>query len=252
MTKNSTAFFGFLLLLLLSLSSNAQQESPPLEQEKKSWFSQTKIGISTSGFQSTLSGVRTDLPLSYGFSGYPHTIDKTYGFSVGGLMQTPIHRFFEVECGLEYFYTRQRLHFEYIDPFVFELDTSTLNIQRHYLQMPLQLNLNLQPKWMTNQFIVKGGIVPMFLIGYNDNYNDIIFEEIFLFGEFYNHVLLNSNLSFGIRKPTKKGHLEVLLFQSLELTPFVKEGGWGFYNDLYPARNSQVGIKINFFFKTLK
>jgi hypothetical protein len=118
--------------------------------------------------------------------------------------------------------------------------------------MPLQLNLNLQPKWMTNQFIVKGGIVPMFLIGYNDNYNDIIFEEIFLFGEFYNHVLLNSNLSFGIRKPTKKGHLEVLLFQSLELTPFVKEGGWGFYNDLYPARNSQVGIKINFFFKTLK
>ncbi|MFT6147657.1 MAG: hypothetical protein ACJAUH_000334 [Saprospiraceae bacterium] len=49
-------------------------------------FSQTKIGISTSGFQSTLSGVRTDLPPSYGFSGFPHTINKTYGFSVAGLM----------------------------------------------------------------------------------------------------------------------------------------------------------------------
>jgi hypothetical protein len=97
MTKNSTAFFGFLLLMLLGLSSNAQQESPPLEQENKSWFSQTKIGISTSGFQSTLSGVRTDLPPSSGFSGFPHTIDKTYGFSVAGLMQTPIYRFVELE-----------------------------------------------------------------------------------------------------------------------------------------------------------
>jgi hypothetical protein len=252
MRKNSTAFFGFLLLILLSFSSTAQQESPPLEKENKSWLSKTKIGISTSGFQSTLSGVRTDLSPSWGFSGFPHTIDKTYGFSVGGLMQTPIHRFLEVEYGLEYFYNTQRVHFEYVDPFLLKFDTSTLKIQRHYLQVPLQINLNLQPKWMERQFIIKGGVKPMLLIRQDDNFGRIKWDERGLPRNLYNRFLFSGNISLGFRQKLDESHLEILLFQSLELTPFVKEEGWGFYTDLYPARNSQVGVKINYFFKTLK
>jgi hypothetical protein len=251
MTKNTTAFFGFLLLMLLGLSSNAQQESPPLEQEKKSWFSQTKIGISTSGFQSTLSGVRTDLPPSGGFSGLPHTIDKTYGFSVGGLMQTPIHRFIEIEYGLGYFLEREKISIDYNDWFTGEPKVADLNINLHYLEIPVGIRGILFQK-SNNQIILSGNINPrLLLVGY-DNYQNIIFEFIGIPSRPWKKIMINGGLSFGFRQKMDNNYLEILAFQSYDFMPMLKKEGWGFYTDLYPARNSQIGIKINYFFKTLK
>jgi len=216
-------------------------------------FSQTRIGVSTSVFQSTLSGIRTDLPPGNGYSGAVYkTVDKTYGFGLSGLLQTPLYNFLELEYGLGYFYDSERIHFPFTDPFTFVTDTATLNIHRHYLQVPLNLNLNLQPKWMNNQFIIKGGLIPMLSISEKDNYQEVIFQEILLSPNKQNRILLNSNLSIGMRKELQKGTLEISVFQSLELTPFIKEGGWGFFKDLHTARNNQIGIQINYFFKTLK
>jgi hypothetical protein len=177
MIKNTTAFFGFLLLMLLGLSSNAQQESPHLEQEKKSWFSQTKIGISTNGFQSTLSGVRTDLPPSGGFSGLPHTIDKTYGFSVGGLMQTPIFQFLDLEYGLGYFYESERINIDYINIWTLEPEPKRLMIDLHYLEIPLTAKFKLFEA-LGNEVILAGSLNTRFSIVQNSNYQDIIFELI--------------------------------------------------------------------------
>jgi hypothetical protein len=251
MTKNSTAFFGFLLLMLLGLSSNAQQENPPLEQEKKSWLSQTKIGISTSGFQSTLSGVRTDLPPSYGFSGFPHTIEKTYGFSVGGLMQTPIFRFVELEYGLGYYLEQEKISIDYNDWFTGEPKVADLDINLHYLELPLNIRIRLFQK-LNNQIILSGNINPRLLLVGDDNYQNIIFEFIGNPSRPYNRVIINGGLSFGFRQRIDNNYFEILAFQSYDLMPMLKKEGWGFYKDLYPARNSQVGIKINYFFKTLK
>lgn len=252
MTKNSTAFFGFLLLLLLSLSSNAQQESPPLEEQSTSWLSKTKIGISTSGFQSTLSGVRTDLPPSYGFSGFPHMIDKTYGFSVAGLMQTPIFRFLEVEYGLGYFLERERLHFYDNRPFTFASDTPTLKINLHYIEFPVGVKFKLLQK-MNNQILLSGNLNTRLLAKKHDNYENIIFEEIGSPNRPYQQIMMNGVVAIGFRqKMNNSDYFEVLAFQSYDFMPMLKEEGWGVYKDLYPARNSQIGIKVNYFFKNLK
>ena len=250
MTKNSTAFFGFLLLMLLSFSSTAQQGSPTLEQEKKSWLSQTKIGISTSGFQSTLSGVRTDLPPSYGFSGFPHTVEDTYGFSVGGLIQTSIFKFLDLEYGLGYFYESERINIDYINRWTGEPGSTRLMIDLHYLEIPIGITGILFKK-LNNQIIVSGNLNPRVLLIGDDNYQDIIFEEIGFFKKPYNKIIINGDLSFGFRQKMDNNYLEILAFQSYDFMPMLKKEGWGFYNDLYPARNSQIGIKINYFFKTL-
>lgn len=250
MTKNTTAFFGFLLLLLLSLSSNAQQESPPLEQQHTSWLSKTKIGISTSGFQSTLSGVRTDLPPGYGFSGSSHTVEDTYGFSVGGLMQTSIFKFLDLEYGLGYFYESERINIDYINRWTGEPGSTRLKIDLHYLELPLTAKFRLF-KTLGNEVTLAGSFNTRFAIIQNSNYQDIIFEHVLLRGRQINNFMWNSKVAVGISNDFTKNY-EFLLFLSADLSPFVEEGGWGFYTDLYPARNSQIGIQINYFFKTLK
>jgi hypothetical protein len=64
--------------------------------------------------------------------------------------------------------------------------------------------------------------------------------------------MINGGLSFGFRQKMDNNYLEILAFQSYDFMPMLKKEGWGFYTDLYPARNSQIGIKINYFFKILK
>jgi hypothetical protein len=250
MTKNSTAFFGFLLLMLLGLSSNAQQESPPLEQEKESWFSQTRIGISTSGFQSTLSGVRTDLPYGYGFSGSPHTVEDTYGFAIGGLMQTPVFEFLELEYGLGYFYESERINIDYINIWTAEPGSARLMIDLHYLEIPLIAKFRLF-KALGNEVILAGSFNTRFSIIQNSNYQDIIFEHIGLRKRQFNNFMWNSKVALGVSNDFSRNY-EILLFLSADLSPFVRENPFGFMNDLLPARNSQIGIQVNYFFKTLK
>ena len=213
-------------------------------------FSQTKIGISTSGFESTLSGVRTDLPPSYGFSGFPHTINKTYGFSVAGLMQTPIHRFLELEYGLGYFLEREKISIDYTDWFTGEQKTTNLNINLHYLEIPIGVRCKLFQN-MNNQILLSGNLSPRLLLIGDDNYQNIIYEFIGNPSRPYNKIMINGGLSLGYRQKVDNNYLEILIFQSYDLMPLLKEQGWGFYQDLYPARNSQIGIKVNYFFKTL-
>jgi hypothetical protein len=227
----------------------------PYCKDNKKWIfyfvAVPKIGISASSFQSTLSGVRTDLSPSWGFSGYPHTIEKTYGFSVAGLMQTPIFQFFEVEYGLGYFLEREKIFIDYINRLTGEPGTANLNINLHYIEFPLGVKLKLLQK-MNNQILLSGNLNTRLLAIQDDNYEYIIHEEIGNPSGPYNQIIMNGALSIGFRQKINDNYLEILAFQAYNLMPMLKKDGWGFYNDLYPARNSQVGIKINYFFKTLK
>jgi hypothetical protein len=193
-------------------------------------------------------GVRTDLPLSWRFSGFPHTIDKTYSFSVAGLMQTPIFQFFEVEYGLGYFLEREKIFIDYNDWFTGEPKVANLNINLHYLEIPIGIRGILFKK-LNNQIIVSGNLNPRLLLIGDDNYQNIIFQEIGNPSRPYNKIIIiNGGLSFGFRQRIDNNYFEILAFQSYDLMPMLKKEGWGFYKDLYPARNSQVGIKINYFF----
>jgi hypothetical protein len=212
-------------------------------------FSQTKIGISTNFFQSTLSGVRTDLPPGYGFSGSSHTVEDTYGFAIGGLMQTPIFRFLELEYGLGYFYESERINIDYINRWSFQPGSTRLMIDLHYLEIPLTAKFKLF-KALGNEVILAGSLNTRFSIVQNSNYEDIIFESILFRKRQFNNFLWNSKVAVGISNDSFKNY-EVLLFLSADLSPFVRENLFGFMNDLFPARNNQIGIQINYFFKTL-
>ena len=249
MKKNITTTWSVFLLLLLYFGS-AAQENPPLEQKNKSWFSQTKIGISASGFESNLSGVRTDLPPGYGFSGSSHTVEDTYGFSIGGLMQTPIFKFLDLEYGLGYFYESERINIDYINRWTGEPGSTRLMIDLHYLEIPLTAKFRLFEA-LGNEVILAGSFNTRFSIVQNSNYQDIIFELIGFRKRQFTNFMCNGKVAVGISNNSLKNY-EVLLFFGADLSPFVRENQFGLMNDLLPARNSQIGIQLNYFFKTLK
>jgi hypothetical protein len=215
-----------------------------------SGFSQTKIGVSTSVFQSTLSGVRTDLPYGYGFSGSEFTVHQTYGGSIGAIIQTSLFKFLELEYGLGYFYESERIDINYVNRWTLQSSIKKLAIDLHYLEVPLTAKLRLF-KALNNEVILVGGLNTRFSIIQNSNYQDIIFEQIGFRKRQFNNFVWNGKVAIGISNNSFDKY-EILLFISEDFSPFVRENPFGFMNALLPARNNQIGIQINYFFKTIK
>jgi hypothetical protein len=211
-------------------------------------FTQTNIGIGVDLFESTLYGTARGETGIYGFSGSPHTVEKTIGVSLDVLFQSKLTQRLEVEYGVGYFYENERIQFE--GPFFLgEEDVLELNIDLYYLELPIQANYIFYKNNHAGSVLGMIGLSPKILVMEDDNYQNIIFQKILITAP-YNRFLLNGHVAIGFRQMLPKGrYAELIVYQGADLTAF-SGNGWGFYNDLHTARNLQLGVKLRYFFST--
>jgi hypothetical protein len=214
---------------------------------------QTNFGISMNGHQISLSNLAEKTSTSYGFSGAPHTLKTTYGGGISGVGRTTVHPNFELEYGLGYAYQNAQIHFDFFHGWTFQQIDRTMHIHLHYLEIPTLVNFKLFQPNKSNQLILSGGVKSKVLLSGRDNYNYIKPELISLeTGGAYKRFVIDGFVSIGIRQVVKENqYIELNLFTGISLSRFTR-GAWGFYEDLSPARVSQLGINLKYFFLPLK
>lgn len=213
---------------------------------------QTNFGISMNGHQISLSNLAEETSTSYGFSGAPHTLKTTYGGAISGVGRTTVHPNFELEYGLGYAYQNAQIHFDFFHGWTFQQIDRTMHIHLHYLEIPTLVNFKLFQPNKSNQLILSGGVKSKVLLSGRDNYNEIIVELIYLDGSMYNPFIIDAFFSVGFRQTTKEHqYIELNLFTAFNISSLL-EPWWGFYDDLAPAKVSQLGINLKYFFLPLK
>jgi len=150
-----------------------------------------------------------------------------------------------INFGLGYVGYHHYFDFKYHHRFGSDINTS-LKISWHYIQIPITLGYEL--KFNPHQSILfKMGPAVNILLKGEDNYLDIILEEIYVtyrkqpisfygFGSIaYQHQLKNNAL--------------------IQISPFVKYElkaqhmlGWGFFKNLEKAKNLQIGFAVSYLF----
>lgn len=273
MTKNTTAFFGFLLLMLLSLSSNAQQESPPLKEKFKNTYDTTKThlqdqtpvvkqklktfesklyyGIGGNVAYSTTHGITRIKYSNNGFSGDSFKVMPTIEYAIFGAVQYPISPRLEVEVGLGYAKQEEDI---YIYPSTFfrlpitpdQLEKH-LVIEAHYLQIPIQFNWSIFQSQTRDITRLNVGMNANFLMTENHTLNDVIDERIGIPNNILTTRMYTLNIGLTQRISINKSHIDISLFGSTNLkstTGFT----FGFLRNVADARNVQTGIQLKFFF----
>lgn len=209
---------------------------------------QTNFGISMNGHQISLSNLAEETSTSYGFSGAPHTLKTTYGGGISGVGRTTVHPNFELEYGLGYAYQNAQIHFDLNYGWTSLHIDRTMNIDLHYIEIPTLINFKIFQPNKSNEIIFSGGLKSKILFQRKDNYNDIIVELIALDNNNYKRFVIDAFASIGIRQIVKhRQYIELNLFIATNLSRFSR-GGWGFYEDLAPARVNQLGLSLKYFF----
>lgn len=273
MTKNSTAFFGFLLLLLLSLSSNAQQESPPLKAKLKNTYDTTKVfvkeqapivkqklktfesklyyGIGGNVAYSTTHGISRIKYSNNGFSGDSFKVMPTIEYAIFGVVQYPISPRLEVEVGLGYAKQEEDI---YIYPSTFfrlpitpdQLEKH-LVIEAHYLQIPIQFNWSIFQSQTRDITRLNVGMNTKFLKAQENNFNYLIYGRRGMPPHYLTIRVYTAQIGLTQRISLKKSHFDFSIFGAADASKFMLPG-FGFLKNVSDSRNVQAGIQLKYFF----
>ncbi len=211
---------------------------------------QIKVGFELNGYSSKLIKISPDTIVPYGYSGAKVTQSPSFGIAPALVLRTPIRENLTLETGLGYWSDKYKLQLQsYSRYFGTEVD-STLNISLKYIQVPILLNYEIPMKGILS-LVLSGGIRSKILIHQKDNYQDIIFEEVFWpeGNNSYKRIVLTPSVGFAGKWKFNNGKsLELGLFGSRDATPFAYgPEAWGFFYNLYPSRSLQTGISMKFF-----
>jgi hypothetical protein len=272
MTKNSTAFFGFLLLLLLSLSSNAQQESPPLKAKLKNAYDTTKAfvreqtpvvkqklktfesklqyGIGGNVAYSTTLNISKEKLQNRGFSGDSFAVEPTIEYAFFGVAQYSITPRLDVQLGIGYSKQSESI---FIYPSVFlSLPVTPAQLEKHleislaYLSFPIQTNYLVHRKSNGQLLWLSIGVTPKYLLKTEDNYRSLIYDKV-AFTTGGSTYTLTSEFAMTQRFFLfKKQQVDFSLFGSINTIRYI--GGWGFLENLRKSKNVQLGVQMKYFF----
>lgn len=225
----------FFLLLLLLTGMNV--------------FAQTRMGVSTQFFQTTTTNIGEPIIQSYGHADEPAHSIPSLGASLTNIFNTKINNYFDVELGFGYYYETNNINIELSKLMGPTPQHNDLDIELHYLIIPAHVNFYpiSNKKWRMSASL---GLNQKILVAKKDNYNSIIYELILLDGNFYKNYVLDGYYALGVeRKLSNDESIHIELFAAQNLTAFVKEGGWGFYERMYQARNISLGVHATYFFE---
>ena len=210
-------------------------------------YGQYHIGIGTNISSSRLNSISKKVIHSYGFSGAD--FDQKLNFEVSPYLQVrmTLKNNLGFELGIGYSTIKHKIELDYYYSFFQKQVNKTLDIKLNYISLPISLLYGIKVS-ERSKLILSSSLVPKFLVRYKDNFQKIIFEEIGLPINKYNKRTFEGSFSIGIQRQLVKNNIiELNLFAGKDFNPLNKMR-WGFYSNLYPARNVQFGVGLKYFF----
>lgn len=215
-------------------------------------FGQVEFGLGLGAYTGKLNHIVPESLHSAGFSGADFQQRNQVNVSFTFLIRKPVARLFSLETGIGYLPVSHHIDFQHQHEFFpLEIDT-TLHIKMHYLRIPILFNFR-QPISDKVDILFSGGIDTKIRFKYQDNYMEIIWEQIAFLDrkKWYAAIIASPLVSAGIEAlRTETGYLELVFFFSHDMNPFVNENkAWGFYKNLATAKNIRYGLEARYFFK---
>ena len=192
--------------------------------------------------------INTPNTKEWGHSGSGAIRLPAYNYQLKAIVQHKLKEKIELETGLSYSNINKKIRFNYYDDFNNIQVDDTLIMRLKYLQIPIKINF-LSKLYKNNQLIFSLGIAPQYLLKYNDNYRNIIFEEIKLYGNWYRKITLEIPLAIGFRRNINpKSNIDFLVFNSINSKFVNDKRSWGFYHDLSTSFFNNLGISLNYLY----
>jgi hypothetical protein len=206
-------------------------------------YSQTSFGFQIETGISKLVGISTD-SINYG-AGFSQV--NKINISPSFRVRKPLSNRINIELGIGYLPISHSIQLNYNDPF----PTSTLNINSHYLTIPIGLGYTL-PVSKNSSFVAGLELNTGILLDASDNYQDIIFYDIALRRKWYSKVVLNPLLFISYQNQLNhRDKIEFGFFISRSVNAFVQEDkAWGFYHNLVSSRILRYGVQLKYFFNS--
>lgn len=211
-------------------------------------FSQSRFGVQIEMGVNSLTGISADTIVPYGLSGAEYSTNNDFYTSPSLRFRKNLSEKFSLETGIGYLSLKNRIHLQFYDDF-FRTDVDTsLNIRLHYLSIPVACNYSL-PLTTNSSVFFMAAVNANVLISKKDNFEDIILEKIaWVERDWYTRIVFVPSLSFGYRTNIRgMGMVELGLFASRDVNPFVNDEGWGFYENLKNARSFRYGLQFKYF-----
>lgn len=204
-------------------------------------YGQISFGVQADIGKSQLFGISNEAIVSYGFSGAKYNQDIEIYASPSLRLRKGISDRLFWESGIGYQPLSYTLHFS----------QTTLNINLHYLTIPLSLGYSF-PLGTKSKIITNLGINTAILLSYSDNYLDIIWVDYLQIGGWYSQFVFKPFLSIAYQSSiSQTGGIEIGCFISTSINSFASEDkAWGFFNNLASARSLSYGLQLKYFFTT--
>ncbi|TVQ51094.1 MAG: hypothetical protein EA362_00880 [Saprospirales bacterium] len=214
-------------------------------------YGQISFGVQADIGKSQLFGISNEAIVPYGFSGAKYNQDIEMYASPSLRLRMGLSDRLFWESGIGYHplsYSIQLSHFHPL--FSRQLD-GVLNINLHYLSIPLSIGYSL-PVLERSKIITNLGINTAILLSYSDNYLDIIWEDYLQIGGWYSQFVFKPFLSIAYQSSiSQTGGIEIGCFISTSIKSFASEDkAWGFFNNLASARSLSYGLQLKYFFTT--
>lgn len=211
----------------------------------KPLLAQNKIvyGIGLGLFQTKLNQVDRENFTYNGYSAPGFKQNDRLGFSAHVLAAKPLWKNISLETGVGMSTFRSQFNFNH----------ETLDIDIYYLNIPLLLDYNI-PLNRSSGFNVSLGANIRGLLFWQDNYQDIIEEHIYLgnarnYKQFIISPQFALGYSFRFSNETRlrlAGNIGIDAQKAMRVKNELS--GWGFYSNLSTAYYTYFGLSINYFF----
>lgn len=220
----------------------------------KPLLAQHKInyGIRLGLFQTKLNHVDREHFSGYGYSAPGFIQNDRPGFTAHLLATKSIAKNISFETGLGVSTFRSQFHFDKLQH-VNRPTAPTLDIALYYLSVPLMFNYKIPLKRTAAFEVSLGPDIRCLLLG-NDNYPEIIEEDIYLDGvRNYKQLIISPQLAFGYSfRFNNDSQLRLAGNIGLDAQKAMRVkgvmSGWGFYSNLSTAYYTYYGLSINYFF----
>ena len=212
---------------------------------------QSRLGVQIEMGSNTLTEISNDTLQPYGYSGAESTVKAKFYASPSIRYWQNLSNKFSLEAGLGYIRQNHEIQLQFYHSFFHTSIDTTLEIKLQYLSIPIAIHYAI-PAGPKSSFQLGASVNTNVLLSRNDNFEDIIYEEIGLNTDsWYTNVVLSAGLSLAYQMELKDSSLtEIGLFVNRDVTAFVnKDDVWGYYQNLVPSRSLQFGLQIKYFLK---
>lgn len=213
---------------------------------------QSSFGIQINMGNSVLNQISNDSTYSYGYAGADYNSKSVFFISPSLRFRKSINSKISFEIGLGYIPLHHQIELKYYyELFQSYIDT-TLEIDVKYLSIPIIINFSF-PISPNSGFLLSPGFNTNLLLTSDDNFEDLILEEIaWVKRDWYTNLIFAFNISLSYSINFKSSQiLELGLFASKDLNSFIKQMDvWGFYNNLNSSKNFQYGLQLKYFINT--